>query len=84
VWVILLARPSERAGALGRQLTPLPPSTAPPSRADGVGQTFTVTTPATIANADYQATGVRMKSLPITPEKLFWAMKEKREAGPGK
>ena len=46
-----------------------------PHGAKGVGEAVTVTTPATIANAVYQATGIRMKTLPITPEKLFWAMK---------
>lgn len=49
-----------------------------PFGAKGVGEAVTVTTPATISNAVYQAVGVRMKSLPITPEKLFWAMKDKR------
>lgn len=49
-----------------------------PFGAKGVGEAVTVTTPATIGNAVYQAVGVRMKSLPITPEKLFWAMKEER------
>ena len=52
-----------------------------PFGAKGVGEAVTVTTPATIANAVYQATGVRMKSLPITPEKLFWAMKENDRSG---
>lgn len=54
-----------------------------PHGAKGVGEAVTVTTPATIANAVYQAAGVRMKSLPITPEKLFWALKEKRAGGSG-
>lgn len=54
-----------------------------PFGAKGVGEAVTVTTPATISNAVYQAVGVRMKILPITPEKLFWAMKDKRAGGSG-
>lgn len=47
-----------------------------PHGAKGIGEAVTVTTPATIANAIYQASGVRLKSLPVTPEKLFWALKK--------
>jgi len=37
----------------------------------------TVPIAAAIANAIYHAVGVRIKSLPITPEKLLRALKEK-------
>ncbi|MDO8690771.1 MAG: molybdopterin-dependent oxidoreductase, partial [Dehalococcoidia bacterium] len=49
-----------------------------PHGAKGIGEAVTVTTPATIANAVYHASGVRMKNLPITPERLFWAIKDAR------
>ena len=35
------------------------------------------TPPAALANAVYNALGVRIKELPITPEKIMKAMKEK-------
>ncbi len=52
-----------------------------PHGAKGIGEAVTVTTPATITNAIFQAAGVRIKSLPVTPEKLFWALKELKTPG---
>ena len=34
-----------------------------------------------ILNAVHDATGIRFRELPLTPERVFMAMKEKREAG---
>ena len=48
-----------------------------PWGAKGIGEMTTVPIAAAIANAIYHAVGVRIKSLPITPEKLLRALKEK-------
>jgi len=48
-----------------------------PFGAKGVGELPLNMTAAAIANAIYNATGVRMRSLPITPEKLYREMKKK-------
>ncbi len=48
-----------------------------PFGAKGTGESVTVPTAPALANAIYDATGVRVKDLPITPEKLYWALKEK-------
>lgn len=50
-----------------------------PFGAKGMGEMTMVPTAAAIANAVYQATGVRIRSLPITPEKVLNALKEKKE-----
>ena len=42
------------------------------------GEGMQVPTPAAIANAVYDAIGVRIKYLPITPEKILRALEEKR------
>ncbi len=47
-----------------------------PFGAKGLGETSTVPLAAAIANAVYQATGVRIKELPITPEKILRALDE--------
>jgi CO/xanthine dehydrogenase Mo-binding subunit len=39
-----------------------------------VGQVPIVPPAAAIANAIYGATGVRMRQLPMTPERLYWAL----------
>ena len=52
-----------------------------PLGAKGIGEPGLVPTAAAIANAIYHATGVRMKELPITPEKLLKALKEKQNEG---
>ncbi len=48
-----------------------------PFGAKGVGEPGLVPTAPAIANAVYDAIGVRIKELPITPEKILAALKEK-------
>jgi CO/xanthine dehydrogenase Mo-binding subunit len=48
-----------------------------PFGAKGVGETGTLTVSAAIANAIHDATGVRIRDLPITPERLLRALTEK-------
>ncbi len=48
-----------------------------PYGAKSVGEIGIDTPPAALANAVYNALGVRIKSLPITPEKILKALKEK-------
>ncbi len=48
-----------------------------PYGAKSVGEIGIDTPPAAIANAVYNALGVRIKSLPVTPEKILSALKEK-------
>ena len=48
-----------------------------PFGAKGIGEPGLVPTAPAIANAIYDAVGVRMKDLPITPEKILAALKEK-------
>jgi CO/xanthine dehydrogenase Mo-binding subunit len=48
-----------------------------PFGAKGVGETGTLTVSAAIANAIEDATGVRIRDLPITPERLLRALAEK-------
>jgi xanthine dehydrogenase molybdenum-binding subunit len=50
---------------------------AGPYGAKGLGEMGMVPTAAAIANAIYDAVGVRIKSLPITPEKILAALKKK-------
>jgi len=50
---------------------------AGPFGAKGVGEPGLVPTAPAIANAIYDAIGVRIRDLPITPEKVLAAMKEK-------
>jgi CO/xanthine dehydrogenase Mo-binding subunit len=49
-----------------------------PYGAKGVGEPPIVPTAAAVANAIYDAVGVRIRSLPLTPEKVLKALKEKR------
>ncbi len=49
-----------------------------PYGAKGMGETTNVPTPPAIANAIYNAVGVRIKDLPITPDKVLAALKEKK------
>ena len=51
-----------------------------PFGAKGVGEPALVPTAAAIANAIYDAVGVRIKSLPITPDKILAALEEKKRA----
>jgi CO/xanthine dehydrogenase Mo-binding subunit len=50
------------------------PSDLGPFGAKGVGEPPVVPVGATIANAIFDATGVRVTQLPITPQRLFEAM----------
>ena len=55
-----------------------------PFGAKGVGEPALIPTAAAIANAVYDAIGVRIYSLPITPERVLAALEEKKvEQGPG-
>ncbi|MDP2971108.1 MAG: xanthine dehydrogenase family protein molybdopterin-binding subunit [Deltaproteobacteria bacterium] len=49
-----------------------------PFGAKGIGEPGSVPTAPAIANAIYDAVGVRIKDLPITPEKVLAALKEKK------
>lgn len=44
----------------------------------GVGEPATIPTAAAVANAVYDAVGVRVNHLPLTPEKVYWALKSKK------
>jgi CO/xanthine dehydrogenase Mo-binding subunit len=46
-----------------------------PFGAKGIGEMTVVSTPTAVANAIYNATGIRIKGLPITQERLFDLMK---------
>jgi CO/xanthine dehydrogenase Mo-binding subunit len=52
-----------------------------PFGAKGIGEPALNPSPAAVANALYNAIGVRMTELPLTPEKILAALKskEKRE-----
>jgi CO/xanthine dehydrogenase Mo-binding subunit len=50
-----------------------------PYGAKGVGEPPIVPTAAAVANAVYDAVGVRVTSLPLTAEKVLQALKEKKE-----
>ncbi|GAB6173998.1 xanthine dehydrogenase family protein molybdopterin-binding subunit [Paradesulfitobacterium aromaticivorans] len=50
-----------------------------PYGAKGVGETTNVPLPPALANAIYDAVGIRIKSLPITPDKILAALQEKGE-----
>ena len=41
----------------------------------GVGEPPTIPTAAAVANAVYDAVGVRVHQLPLTPERVYWALK---------
>ncbi|NNG01188.1 MAG: xanthine dehydrogenase family protein molybdopterin-binding subunit, partial [Desulfobacteraceae bacterium] len=51
------------------------PDASGPYGAKGIGEPGLVPTAPAIANAIYDAIGVRIKSLPITPEKVLDAIK---------
>ncbi len=48
-----------------------------PFGAKGLGEGGIVATAPAIANAIYQATGVRIKTLPLTPERVWRALRER-------
>ena len=50
-----------------------------PFGAKGAGEASSCSTLAAIANGIYDAVGVRIKDLPITPEKILQALREKKE-----
>lgn len=52
-----------------------------PFGAKEVGESSAVPTAAAVANAVYDAIGVRIKELPITPEKILRALEEKEKSG---
>ncbi len=52
-----------------------------PFGAKGVGEGAIIPTAPAIVNAVYNAVGVRIKDLPITPEKLLKALEEKNKSG---
>ena len=52
------------------------PNPAHPYGVRGVGETPIVAPPAAIANAIYRASGVRMRELPMSPPRLWAAMRE--------
>jgi len=52
---------------------------AGPWGAKGVGESGLVPTAPAIANAIYNAVGIRVRDLPITPEKVLAALKEKEK-----
>jgi xanthine dehydrogenase molybdenum-binding subunit len=56
-----------------------PDDEAGPFGAKGVGEPGLVPTAPAIANAIYDAIGVRIRDLPITPEKVLAALKERDE-----
>jgi CO/xanthine dehydrogenase Mo-binding subunit len=49
-----------------------------PYGAKGTGETQMIPTAAVIANAVYNAVGVRMKDLPMNRERVFKALKDKQ------
>jgi CO/xanthine dehydrogenase Mo-binding subunit len=49
-----------------------------PFGAKGIGETVMIATAPAVANAIYHAIGVRIKDLPITPEKILKALSEKQ------
>jgi CO/xanthine dehydrogenase Mo-binding subunit len=54
-----------------------------PFGARGIGEASTIPTAAAIANAVYNAVGIRAKELPLTPERVFAGLKGKTEGGRG-
>jgi CO/xanthine dehydrogenase Mo-binding subunit len=57
------------------------PSGPAPYQSKGIGESSNVPIAGAIANAVYDAVGVRITSLPITAEKVLRALKEKEAAG---
>ena len=49
-----------------------------PFGAKGVGEPPTIPTAPAIANAIFDAVGVRVRQIPITPERLYWEMRRGR------
>ena len=53
-----------------------------PYGAKGIGEPGCVPTAPAVANAVYDAVGVRIKDLPVTPEKVLAAIREKKGLDP--
>ena len=58
-----------------RSLKFLRPEGAGPYGVRGAGEMGIVIPPVAICNAIARATGVRLTELPMTPERVFWAIK---------
>jgi CO/xanthine dehydrogenase Mo-binding subunit len=58
------------------------PGAAGPYGAKGVGEPGLVPTAAAIANAIYDAIGVRLRELPMTPERVLRALRAARSDSP--
>jgi len=54
-----------------------------PFGARGIGEATTIPTAAAIANAVFNAVGVRINELPLTPERILSALKKKKNTEPG-
>ena len=52
---------------------------AGPFGAKEIGEGFILSTPGAVANAVHDATGIWIKDLPITPEKVLRALEEKEK-----
>jgi len=52
---------------------------SPDAEAHGIGETTLPPVPPAIGNAIYNAVGVRLQHLPITPEKVLRALREKEQ-----
>ena len=52
-----------------------------PFGAKGIGELCLVPTAAAIANAVFDAVGVRIRELPITPDRVLAALRQKRAGG---
>ena len=59
-------------------IEPIEPSG--PFGAKGIGEPACVPSAPAIANAVYDAIGIRIKDLPLTPEKILRALKEQQDA----
>lgn len=57
------------------------PSTMIPGGQKGAGESGTGPVPAAIGNAVFDATGVRFTALPITPQRMLTALREKERRG---
>ncbi|MFQ5693498.1 MAG: xanthine dehydrogenase family protein molybdopterin-binding subunit, partial [Nitrospinota bacterium] len=53
-----------------------------PFGAKGAGEIVTLPTAAAVVNAIRDAAGVRIHRTPATPERVFWALREKEKAAP--
>ena len=55
------------------------PEPTGPFGAKGVGETGAINVAGSVANAIYDAVGIRIWEIPITPEKVLKAIKEKKQ-----